>query len=357
MEEDILLTIAIATYNRVDALERQLNNIHSQLVNSKSAQYIEVLVSDNNSTDTTQNVVKDFIEMDKQYKLTCCKNKENIGSGLNYVHSIIKSSGLFVWLMSDDDKILDGSVQYLYDILQLNQNIGFGFINFFFEGENSGKTGIVAKNGFFVSSNIDLLTPSLIAASMISSCIFRKSLLSKNILIDEANELPGYHHLFSAKRLTQMADTLVITKPLFIVVEPDVYERRRFVKTSEDIGVDYYMKAHITFIKFISELIKSSLLFRTRFKLYRYINNENLNQIIYHKITSEKYDISTIKYVLPIMIKRFYFSSFFWLVHIPILMLPAFFAKFIEPYRWEYIKLRGKAGILATILLKKTNKE
>ena len=343
--EKILLTIAIATYNRRSALKKQLNNIHSQLIKTEVAQYVEVLVSDNHSTDSTQIIVKDFIEMDRQYELAYCKNKENIGAGLNYVSAIVKSSGLFVWLMSDDDEILEGSIQYLYDILQLNQSIGFGFINFFFNNQNSSKTGIVPKNGFFISSDIDLLIPPLIASSMISSCVYRKSLLSERILIEKAKKLPGYSHLFSAKNLVQRAETLVITKPLFIAIEPDVYERRKEVKFSEKGTVDYYIKAHITFIKFISELIKSNVSFRTRLKLYRYINNENLNQIIYHKITSEKYDFSTIKYALPTMVKRFYFSPVFWLVHVPILIFPAFFAKHFEPYRWKYIKLRGSIGV------------
>jgi len=45
------------------------------------------------------------------------------------------------------------------------------------------------------------------------------------------------------------------------------------------------------------------------------------------------------------MVKRFYFSPVFWLVHVPILIFPAFFAKHFEPYRWKYIKLRGSIGV------------
>jgi hypothetical protein len=70
----------------------------------------------------------------------------------------------------------------------------------------------------------------------------------------------------------------------------------------------------------------------------------SINQIIFHKITSEKYDLIAIKSVFSTMIKKYYFSPTFWLVCFPILILPSGVAKFFEPLRWKYLVVRGYVG-------------
>jgi glycosyltransferase involved in cell wall biosynthesis len=68
--EKILLTISIPTFNRANSLSSQLNNIHNILSKNDISQFIEVLVSDNCSTDDTREVVDSIAKLAKTYKLT-----------------------------------------------------------------------------------------------------------------------------------------------------------------------------------------------------------------------------------------------------------------------------------------------
>ena len=87
---------------------------------------------------------------------------------------------------------------------------------------------------------------------------------------------------------------------------------------------------------------KFNISLNSKMSLYKYIVTENLNQILYHKITSDKYDILAIRTAFAVMLRKFYFSPMFWLIHVPILVLPSSVAKAIEPYRWPYITFRSK---------------
>ncbi len=80
--------------------------------------------------------------------------------------------------------------------------------------------------------------------------------------------------------------------------------------------------------------------------IYRMSVDENLNQIIYHKITSEVYNFASIKLALSVMSRQFFFSPNFWLIHFPLLILPSFFAIRFEPLRWKYLELRHVVGLI-----------
>ena len=58
--KEILLTISIPTFNRSKELHSQLNDINLMLTDTRISKNIEILVSDNASTDSTPDVVKEF---------------------------------------------------------------------------------------------------------------------------------------------------------------------------------------------------------------------------------------------------------------------------------------------------------
>jgi hypothetical protein len=72
--------------------------------------------------------------------------------------------------------------------------------------------------------------------------------------------------------------------------------------------------------------------------------NENLNQIIHHKLTSEKNSFASIKTSLTTMVRTLFLSPSFWLIHLPLLALPPVVARKIEPLRWQYLAFRGYLG-------------
>ena len=99
------LTIAIPTYNRQEKLKECLERV----INYSKNMNIEILVSDNASSDDTQTVVNDIQKFNPQIRYY--RNKENLGFDGNFLNCFEKAKGEYVWLMSDDDILLPGAVE------------------------------------------------------------------------------------------------------------------------------------------------------------------------------------------------------------------------------------------------------
>ena len=133
---------------------------------------------------------------------------------------------------------------------------------------------------------------------------------------------------------------------------PGVKVTRGYGKSREDLPFDPYIISHLNVLNFHSHIQKYDLSLKTKFKLYRAISHENLNQIIFHKITSQKYDIKAIRTAIPVMIRKFYLNPFLWFLHLPVLIHPSFVAKIMWPLRFSYyFTVRAKLGALIRNLL------
>lgn len=109
-----LLTIAIPTYNRAGDLDTALGHIAGQL--GPLADRVEVLVSDNCSTDATAEVVAARVA--GGLRVTYLRNQVNIGPDNNFLQCYKEAKGDYFWLLGDDDIILDGAVARILDILK-----------------------------------------------------------------------------------------------------------------------------------------------------------------------------------------------------------------------------------------------
>ena len=341
--KQLLLSIAIPTYNRAKPLEAQLSSLHKQLSQSLFSSSIEVVVVDNCSDDSTQDLIKDYSAKEKEYTFSSYKNTKNIGSDLNFGQAIIRSQGIFSWVLSDDDVLCEGAVDNIYKSLRANQEVGFCFVNYYLGlGES---TAINLNNGDVLAKNIsEYISSTMFAESMISACIFRQSLLSETILT-KVQKGGGYLHMSWVHNILENHHAWVITKPLFTVIHPGVFDSRKNAALRED-KIDFYLEAHLDFLKVLSYVQKSSLSLRLRLKIQRLALNENLNQILFHKITTKHwgYKFSAMKLALPIMLRKFYFNPTFWIFHVPLLLLPSSFARIAEPWRWKYLDSRYILG-------------
>jgi|GEM_PF-2722618 len=104
MNERPLLTVAIPTYNRSETLRKILND----LVLEKNASF-EVLVSDDQSQDDTEQVVKKFQETLPH--LVYHKNNINLGysGNVNKLYELANTE--YVWFLCDDDTVLPGAIE------------------------------------------------------------------------------------------------------------------------------------------------------------------------------------------------------------------------------------------------------
>lgn len=101
-------TIMIPTYNRSNFLKMAMKSVLQQ----KGVSF-ELLVSDNHSPSDTEKMVKSF----KDKRIRYIKNKKNLGYELNAVQCFRKAKGKYIFLLSDDDFILDEHT--LRDILSV----------------------------------------------------------------------------------------------------------------------------------------------------------------------------------------------------------------------------------------------
>src|ERR1035437_9224723 len=106
-----LVTIGIPTYNRAEMLRRSIDSALSQ-----DYLMIEVIVSDNASTDETQEVCKEFSKKDGRVKYI--KQSSNIGAVANFADVLERASGEYFMWLGDDDWIDASYVSHCVSILR-----------------------------------------------------------------------------------------------------------------------------------------------------------------------------------------------------------------------------------------------
>lgn len=119
IDNNILLTISIPIYNGSSTINKLLDSIFSQ-----DTSEIEVLISNNNSTDNTESIVKEYKNISYFY------NESNVGADKNIVLSIERAKGTYVWVIGDDDYLEKDAISYVLNVLKTNKNLGALFVNF-----------------------------------------------------------------------------------------------------------------------------------------------------------------------------------------------------------------------------------
>jgi glycosyltransferase involved in cell wall biosynthesis len=123
-----LLTIAIPTYNRADLLDKQLAWLAQAIKGFESD--CEILVSDNCSTDNTQDVIKKWQTKLSLITFKANKNLKNLGVVKNIIYCLNSATTKYVWTIGDDDPIQDRAVAYVIDKLRQHEDLSLLFLNF-----------------------------------------------------------------------------------------------------------------------------------------------------------------------------------------------------------------------------------
>ncbi|MCK9613953.1 MAG: glycosyltransferase [Candidatus Omnitrophica bacterium] len=119
----LLLSICIPTYNRADFLKRTLYYLLEQI----DFEITEIIISDNASSDNTEEVIKEYTEHYPCIKYN--RNEKNIGLDDNAIKCIKLASGEYVWFCSDDDLPLFGTFKEIQSAIS-SYSPKFIFLNF-----------------------------------------------------------------------------------------------------------------------------------------------------------------------------------------------------------------------------------
>lgn len=108
-----LLSFAIPTYNRAKYLEQLLQVLLTQVAGDVR---VEIIVSDNASTDQTSQVIAHFRA--QGLEIRHFRNETNLGPDGNILQCYEKASGKYVWVFGDDDLPLPGALATVLRLLQ-----------------------------------------------------------------------------------------------------------------------------------------------------------------------------------------------------------------------------------------------
>lgn len=153
------LSICIPTYNRAVCLAKCLESIVSQL---PLEQPVEICISDNASTDHTQEIAMAYV---RRYSfIHYRRNAVNIGGDRNIYEVPGMAKGKFIKLQGDDDYFRPGTLAILLNALQQNEDCTLLSINVL-------KNDLAISHGEGLSS---FLRTTSIYSAFITSIVFRK---------------------------------------------------------------------------------------------------------------------------------------------------------------------------------------
>lgn len=121
-----IISIAIPTYNRCRRLEETLTRLsaHPEVFED----WVEIVVSDNASTDSTPEIVSTFMARTGKY-IRYGRNTNNLGIDGN-IHAVSRlANGRYLLLMSDDDLLLPGALTKLRTLVNTTPDLLFCFVN------------------------------------------------------------------------------------------------------------------------------------------------------------------------------------------------------------------------------------
>lgn len=168
MENTLLFSIIIPTYNRADFLSSAINSMQKQ-----SYSNWEVIIIDDGSTDNTKEVVSIKSKEDNRIKYFFQKNQERSTARNN---GIKIASGNFICFLDSDDYFLENHLEKINYYILKNVKKSFFFTDFQFSSDQ--KITSPHTNQYFKNSSI--ISYLLLNPIATSRAIIKKDLLIKN---------------------------------------------------------------------------------------------------------------------------------------------------------------------------------
>lgn len=295
------LSILIPTYNRYQYLETCLNSIFSQ-IDDTNKDKIEIIVSNNASTDNTIEIMKKYGSYEEiSYKYTT--NKINLGPDGNFYKLYCMSKGEYCWILGDDEVLLDGSLNYILELIEMyNNKIGLIYLR---NIEKKEKINVsINQNKFLDEINFHI--------TFISAVIFKKDEFYK-LNYEEARNSYLIQLYFYFNTLFKYDINIIIYKKMF------------FSKMATTGGYKLFSVFSNNFNEILLKFISKGLKIETINKINKEMCiNFFPNGIINIKNKENKYEKEDILKTLLTYEKKYFY---FWLFCYPLIKLPNFLGK------------------------------
>lgn len=310
------LSICIPTYNRAPELRQLLSSIAAQLGHTVD---LEIVVSDNASTDDTLQMVAEFTAagMPIHYH----RSPENVGFDRNILRVVDLAAGEFCWLFGSDDLMEPGALAAVEDGLRRYPNISAVSVGSQGYSRDLNTRMTVTDN---IATQFDAETllrgreePIATIGPWIgymTSLIVRRSLWQAAVRRADIHPyLHGYVHLYLAARMLDETSTWLCLP-------------RRIVgcRTGNDsyAGKDEFARTRLDIIGF--DLALGDVLGRTNWAYRRAMGMVAGYFVRTHFLSAKTHGVSSAywRQAIPLTISRYWRYPKFWLKTMPVALTP-----------------------------------
>ncbi|OGH06150.1 MAG: hypothetical protein A2W22_03575 [Candidatus Levybacteria bacterium RBG_16_35_11] len=114
------LSIVIVSYNTRDLITKCLDSIKETI---KDSSY-EVFIIDNDSSDDSIKIIKDYIREDKSKKVYFVENNKNLGFSKANNKAMKKAKGRYILFLNPDTVVYPKTLDYMVKYMDENKNVG-----------------------------------------------------------------------------------------------------------------------------------------------------------------------------------------------------------------------------------------
>lgn len=229
MDDKILLTLGIITYNQPKELKRLLLSIMPQMRPG-----VEIAVNDNSRDSETELMVKK--EFSSPY-VRYFKNETNVKFDGNVVLATERALGKYVWWLGDEE-VKPGAVAHILEILENNPEISLIWMNFVVFGQPTAARNF-GQDKFFRDRN-EVLEQISNELGFVSSIILDrdKALNADKKNMDKFLGLQFINVYLAMNVLSQEGKFYYVDYP-YVVCHPAPPEKHTY-NGFEIFGVDFY---------------------------------------------------------------------------------------------------------------------
>lgn len=311
-DKQYLLSICIPTFNRAKYLDVNLRLLSEQIDINK----VQIVVSDNFSSDNTKEIVDKYTNLNIKY----FKQKENVGFINNFEILPDIADGEYIWFMGDDDIIAFNGVSEILHILK-NNNISLYYVNqeVYSEQDLNKRTISISNNKFYKDGRnlfIDVtLTLQFLSAIIVNRIKIREA-------IDKyKKEFTKDRHIIQLLYIMSKSSSYFIAKAFVLSDYTDkTLKKNRY--ESDFSGLEMFFNIPNTYVKYAEKNLGYTDIQTKDFK--RFQNKQFLKIYIHEKKESnhgemEKVTISQANNIL--------FGRLWKFIFIVSYITPSFFLK------------------------------
>ena len=216
-----LLTIGIPTYNGAKYIERALDSFIIQITPEISGK-IKILISDNASTDATQEIV---FKYQKKYPelIIYFRNETNVGAGKNFDLVFQRADTEYVWIFGDDDYIFENT------LLEIVKTVGSNKFDHILLNHYADAEGNILENQIGIKRDIICKSTNDFFDYTINACGFATAnIIRRDLWLGVSYSSENWIHFEKIMNFPENTISLVVNKVVIKLSREEVRWNKNF---------------------------------------------------------------------------------------------------------------------------------